>query len=242
MSLFKSVMTAGFVGVILVAGLAHETSAARQTAAPRTMKADDGALQSRIATALKKDATLAPRNIDVDVSQGIVTLTGTVRTVTEKARAGRLAKASGVTRVNNEIEIDPKMDRSNIDAAGEKTKTGLTKAVDATVDAAHKTKDAVQKGVGKSEEGVGKAAGKTSTVLGKVSDKASDASVTTRVKASFSSEELLQNTAIDVETTNHIVTLRGTVASDAAKSRAGVLALTIEGVTRVVNQLVVKEN
>ena len=240
MSLFKSVVTAGFIGVILVAGLAQGTSAARQTAASGTMKTDDAALESRIATALEKDATLASRHIDVEVGQGIVTLTGTVRTATEKARAGRLAKASGVMRVNNEIEIDPKTDRSNIDAAGEKTKTGLTKVVDATVDAAHKTKAAVQKGVGKSEEGVGKAADKTSTALGKVSDKASDASVTTRVKADFAGEELLQNTAIDVETTNHIVTLRGTVGSDAAKSRAGVVALTIEGVTRVLNQLVVK--
>jgi hyperosmotically inducible protein len=241
MRLFKRVMIMGFVGVILVVGLAHETSAARQTAALDSMKADNEALQSRIAATLKKDTTLAPRHIDVDVNQGIVTLTGTVRTATEKARAGRLAKVSGVMRVNNEIEIDPKMDRSKIDAAGEKTKTGLTKAVDATVDAAHKTKDAVQKGVGKSEEGVGKAADKTSTALSNVSDKASNASVTTRVKAAFSGEELLQNTAIDVETTNHVVTLRGTVGSDAAKARAGELALTVEGVTRVVNLLVLKE-
>jgi osmotically-inducible protein OsmY len=241
MPLFKSVMAAGVIGVILTAGLPREAFAARQAAAPAPLTADDETLQSRVTTAFKKDATLAPRDIDVDVSQGVVTLTGTVRTVSEKTRAARLARTTGVTRVNNEIEIDPKIDESKIDAAGEKTKAGLTKAVDATVDAAHKTKGAVQKGVGKSEEGVGKAADKTSTALGRVSDKASDASITTRVKAGFSGEELLKNAAIDVETTSHIVTLRGTVASDAAKTRAEELALKIDGVTRVVNQIVVKE-
>jgi hyperosmotically inducible periplasmic protein len=239
MSLLKSVMTAGVVGVVLVAGLAREASAARQTAMASAVKADDGTLQSRIAGNLKK-SSLAPRNIDVDVKQSVVTLTGKVRSATEKAQAGRLAEASDVTSVNNRLEIDPKIDQSRIDAAGEKTKTGVTKAVDATADAAKKTKTAVQKGAGKAEQGVGKAADKTSEALGNVGDKATDASVTTRAKAAFSGEKLLEDTAIGVETTDHVVTLKGTVASDAAKTRAGEIARGIEGVTRVVNEIVVR--
>ena len=240
MSLLKNVMTAGLVGVVLVAGLVRDTSAAWQTATSGAVGVDDGTLQSRIAADLKKSASLAPRDIDVDVKQGIVTLTGKVRSTTEKARAGRLAKVSGVTRVDNQIEVDPKIDQSRIDAAGEKTKTGLTKAVDATVNAATKTKGAVQKGVGKAEQGVGKAADKTSDAVGKVGDEASDTSVTTRVKAGFTGEKLLQDTAIDVDTTDHVVTLKGTVASNAAKARAGEIARGIGGVTRVVNQIVVR--
>jgi osmotically-inducible protein OsmY len=57
---------------------------------------------------------------------------------------------------------------------------------------AKKTKEAVEKGVGKSEQGVGKAADKTSDAVGKVGDKMSDTSVTTRVKADFSGEKLLE--------------------------------------------------
>jgi hyperosmotically inducible protein len=241
MSLSKSVVIAGLVGVVLVAGLARETSAARQTATSGTVVVDDGTIQSRIAASLKNSASLAPRDIDVDVFQGIVTLKGRVRTTTEKARAGRLAGGSGVTQVINRIEIDPKIDQSRIDAAGEKTKSGLSKAVDVTVNAAKKTKDAVQTGVGKSEEGLGKAADKTSDAVGKVGDKMSDTSVTTRVKGAFSGEELLQDTSIDVDTTDHVVTLRGTVASNAARARAGEIARGIDGVTRVVNQIVVGE-
>src|SRR4029079_11717438 len=129
----------------------------------------------------------------------VATLTGTVRTEEERARAGRLAKVSGVTRVTNNIQIDPKIDESKIDAAGEKTKTGLNKAVDATVNAAHKTKEAVQKGVSKSEEGVGKAADKTADAADSVGDKLSDAAVTTRVKAGLSDEQQLHDSSIDVE-------------------------------------------
>jgi hyperosmotically inducible periplasmic protein len=241
MTLLKNVVIVGLVVVVPVAGLARETSAARQAATSGAVNTDDSTLQSRIVRNLKTSAILAPRDIDVDVKQGIATLTGTVRTSTEKASAGQLANVSGVTRVNNQIEVDPKIDQSKIDAAGEKTKTGVTKAVDATVNAAKKTKGAVQKGVGKSEQGVGKAADKTSDAVGKVGDKMSDTSVTTRVKAGFSGEKLLQDTAIDVETTDHVVTLRGTVASNAAKARAEEIARSTDGVARVVNQIVVSE-
>jgi len=244
MNLLKSVTTAGLIGVVLVAGLARETSAAQQTdtsGAVSAVRVDDGTLESRIARNLKNSASLAPRDIDVDVNEGIVTLKGTVRTATEKARAGRLAKVSGVTRVDNRIEVDPKIDQSKIDAAGDKTKAGLTKAVDATVNAAKKTKEAVQNGVGKSEQGIGKAADKTSEAVGTVGEKMSDTSVTTRVKAAFSGEPLLQDTAIEVETTDHVVTLRGTVGSNAATARAAEIARSTDGVTRVFNQIVVRE-
>jgi osmotically-inducible protein OsmY len=240
MSCFDNILAAGLVGIVFVAGPALGASAGQQVASAAAGKVDDGELQSRIAGNLKKSPSLAPRDIDVDVKQGIVTLTGTVRTSTEKARAGRLAKVRGVTRVNNRIGVDPKIDQSKIDAAGEKTKAGLTKAVDATVNAAEKTKQGVQKGVGKAEQGVGTAADKTSKAVSKVGDKLNDTSVTTRVKADFSGEKLLQDAAIDVDTTDHVVTLRGTVASNAAKARAAEIAGRTEGVTRVVNQLVVR--
>ena len=52
--------------------------------------------------------------------------------------------------------------------------------------------------------------------------------------------KLLQDAAIDVDTTDRVVTLRGTVASNAAKARAAEIAGRTEGVTHVINQLVVK--
>jgi len=238
MNIFNRVLSVGFAGAVLVAGPAQRVSAA-PVALLTAAQVDDGAIQSSIEASLKK-STLAPRDIDVDVKNGVVTLTGKVRTIAERSRAEGLAKTKGVVRVDNKIEVDPKIDESKIDAAGEKTKAGLTKAVDATVNAAQKTKEAVQKGVGKSEQGVGKAAEKTSDAVGKAGDKVTDASVTTRVKANFSRDPLLKDSAIDVDTADHVVTLRGMVTSDAAKARAAEIARGSEGVTRVVNQLVVK--
>ena len=126
MRVFHDVVAVGLVGAVLMAGPARAASAAPQTTAATT-KVDDRAIQSRIAADLKKNASLATRAIDVDVKQGVVTLTGTVRTAAEKARAERLAKVRGVTRVDNRIEVDSKIDQSKIDTAAEKTKAGVTK-------------------------------------------------------------------------------------------------------------------
>jgi len=239
MNLTKHLLATTLAGAVLVAAPAR-FAAAGIPAAARAAAQDDSALQSAIEKDLKNTSVLAPRDIDVDVKQGVVTLTGKVRDSAEKSRAGSVANIHGVTRVNNRLEIDPKIDRSTIDAAAGKTKEGLNKATDATADAAHKTKEAVTKGVGKTEEGVGKAADKTAQAVGKAGDKTTDASVTTRVKASFSDEKLLKDSAIDVDTTDRVVTLKGTVASVEAKTRAGQIAGSTSGVTRVVNQLVVR--
>jgi hyperosmotically inducible protein len=60
------------------------------------------------------------------------------------------------------------------------------------------------------------------------------------VSATFVDETLLKGSDINVDTDNHAVTLKGTVGSDAAKARAVAIARNTEGVTRVVNRLVVK--
>jgi hyperosmotically inducible periplasmic protein len=238
MKFFNQAIVAGVVAVALVAPA--RGASAGQTSSAAAVKVDDSTIESRITASLKKDSALAPRNIDVDVDKGVVTLTGTVRTEAERANAGRLAQGTGVTRVINNIEVNPKVDESKLDNATEKTKAGLNKAVDATGKAAEKTKEGVKKGVGKTEEGVGKAAGKTSDAVGKAGDKMTDASITTGVKSGLTGEALLRDSSIDVDTNDHVVTLKGTVASDAAKTRAAAIAADTKGVTRVVNQLLVK--
>jgi hyperosmotically inducible protein len=234
----KNMLTAGLVGVVLVFG--YGMPASGQTATSGAVKTDDGSIQDRIEASLKANTILAPRNIDVDVDHGVVTLTGTVRTADEKATARRLADVAGVTRVRNRIDVNPRVDESKIDAAAEKTKSGLTKAVDATVGVAKKSREAVAKGVSKTEQGVAKAADKTSDAADKVSEKASDASITSAIKAAFYDETLLQGTAIDIGTKDQVVTLRGTVRSEAAKARAEELARKAGNVVGVVNELVVQ--
>jgi len=233
------VASLGLVGVLATAAPALAAYNYQQTGTSGVTVSDD-TIESRIETAIKKDSALAARNIDVESERGRVTLTGSVKTADEKARAARLAKIDGVSAVVNELEIDPNADRSKVDTAAEKTKEGLNKAVDATAKGAEKTKEGVQKGVSETAKGVGKAAEKTADALDKTGDKLSNASVTTRVKTAFDKEPTLKNVAINVETKDRVVTLRGTVPTAAVKAHAEEVAAKTEGVIRVVNDLVVQ--
>ncbi|MDH4065309.1 MAG: BON domain-containing protein, partial [Acidobacteriota bacterium] len=79
----------------------------------------------------------------------------------------------------------------------------------------------------------------TQKAVSETGEAITDGWITTKVHAAFVGEALLKGSAINVDTANHVVTLKGTVGSDAAKSRADTIASGTEGVTRVVNQLVV---
>jgi osmotically-inducible protein OsmY len=233
MSLFKNVLAVGLVGVVLVAGAARPASAGPQAAAPAAAMPDDSTLKARVTASLKKNATLAAREVDVDVHEGIVTLKGTVRTADEKARAARLATLKGVTEVRNEIVVD---------AAAAKSAAG--RAVDATAQAGEKgvnaTKGAAQTTGEKTKEIAGATAKQTKEVAATTGEAINDSWITTKLKTKFFDETLLKESDIHVETNDRVVTLTGSVASNAAQARAAAIASGTEGVTRVVNQLVVK--
>ena len=67
-----------------------------------------------------------------------------------------------------------------------------------------------------------------------------DASITAKIKSALIAEPGLKGLAIDVDTKQNVVTLNGTVASEAARSDAERVAKQVEGVTEVKNNLLVK--
>ena len=95
------------------------------------------------------------------------------------------------------------------------------KAEAKTHQAATKTKDAAQKTADKTGEAI------------------SDSSITTKIKADFVNEKSLKGSDIDVDTNEHVVTLKGTVASAAGKARAEQIAKHTKGVTKVVDNLTI---
>ncbi len=119
--------------------------------------------------------------------------------------------------------------KQGVDQALDATKAGANKAIDATKAAGDKTAEALQKSAETSKE----VAATTSAVV-------TDGWVTGKLKVKFADEKSLKGSAIDVDTRRGVVTLKGTVLSAAGKSRAEELAVGTEGVTGVVNQLVVK--
>jgi osmotically-inducible protein OsmY len=68
-------------------------------------------------------------------------------------------------------------------------------------------------------------------------DAASEAALTTKIKAKMALDDLVKARSIDVTTEGTVVTMSGTVNSQAERERALALAKQTEGVTRVIDRL-----
>jgi osmotically-inducible protein OsmY len=201
---------------LLVLTLGAGTAAAQSTTTPGSI---DSTLDSRIEKRIHNDATLKKYDIGVSVDNRVAKLTGTVPTHAAKSRAERLAKVPGITHVDNAITVD-----ANVHSV--KGTTG--RVTEKTKDAAEKTRDAA-----------GKVANKTVDGVQKTGEVATDTYITTRVKSKFIDESVLKGSDIKVETNNHVVTLTGTVPTEAARARAIEQAKEVEGVHQVVDRLTV---
>ncbi len=124
---------------------------------------------------------------------------------------------------------------STKDKADAKTHKTVHKTKKATHKAAAKTDNAADKAGAKMD----KAGEKSKEAAGTTGEAITDAWITTKVKADFVNESTLKGSDINVDTNNHVVTLKGTVASLAGKTRAEQIAKTTKGVTRVINTLTV---
>ena len=68
-----------------------------------------------------------------------------------------------------------------------------------------------------------------------------DASISSRINASYVKDDLVSAMDVNVDTYNGVVTLRGTVPSTRTAERAVVLARAVKGVTRVISRLTVAQ-
>ena len=223
------------LGVLTVAPAA---SAQTHSAA----KVDDSAIKSRVEAKLKSADSLKNDHIVVAVDNGVVTLSGTVHSEAQSLRARELAKVEGVTNVENKLDVDSATaDAAKGTAAKTKDATvhGAEKTKNATVTGAEKTKDATVHGAEKTKGTAGTAGSKTKDVASDTGEVINDAWITTKIKTEFVNEDALKGSDINVDTNDHVVTLKGTVATPAGKTRAEQIAKTTKGVHSVVNTLTV---
>ena len=82
-------------------------------------------------------------------------------------------------------------------------------------------------------------ADRTRQGLNKAGETITDAWITTKVNWFFVGEDVLDGSDINVDTSDKVVTLKGSVPSAAARARAKVLAERTEGVREVRDQLVI---
>jgi osmotically-inducible protein OsmY len=85
-----------------------------------------------------------------------------------------------------------------------------------------------------------RAGAKAEAAADKVADSASDALTTSKVKSRLMAEPGIDSLQIDVDTSNGRVTLSGEVDTPEHRARAKELAGSIQGVTSVVDRMVVK--
>jgi len=202
----------------LIAGLAVVTAAvpvAAQRAAATTTapSAHVKALSQQIAKRIADEPGFKVGAVDVKVEDGVVTLSGLVNTEADRARAEQLAQVDGVKRVHNNLHTE------------EDAKSGV-KGTAGT--AAEKSKNGAEKVGEKTKQGVSK----TGEVI-------TDGWITSRISAKFVNQDLLHDSNINVDTKDHVVTLHGTVLSEAGRRRAVALAKEVEGVHRVIDRITI---
>jgi hyperosmotically inducible protein len=207
---------------VFAAALGTGGMVSAQAAPQAAATSNQSNIDARIAQRLKADPDLKKYNIRVAVNSGVATLSGTVATEADRAKAGSLAKVNGITRVDNQIVVD--LDAGTTGTAGavrDKAKEGSQDAYGKSKSAGGKTVDGARKGVSKTGEAI------------------TDGWITTRIKADFVNEDLLKNSSIGVASKDYVVTLSGTVATAAGRARAVSIAKGTDGVKNVIDKLTI---
>jgi hyperosmotically inducible periplasmic protein len=167
----------------------------------------DAGITTAVESRLAADDSVPADEINVETSDGVVTLTGSVDTNVARIRAVEIARETrGVREVVNELHATP-------GAAGT---TGIG-------DPASDPEHGVRTTDPQWREGAEARAG--------------DAAVTTAVRTSLMEDSSLADLSIDVSTRENVVTLSGAVPSQTEKHRAIELARETEGVRSVVDRL-----
>ena len=153
----------------------------------------DGWITMKIHSAFIPEQSLEGSNIDVDTTNGVVTLNGTVPTDAAKGRAVALAKATdGVKSVTDKLRVAPS---------------------DTKPDAARDT-------------------------AAKAGRSVNDGWIKSKIYAQFLTDwKTLEDSDIDIDVAKGVVTLKGTVKTEAAKTRAAAIAKGTDGVTTVNDNL-----
>ena len=173
--------------------------------------AGDGWITSKIQSRYFVDADVKGRNIDVDTSNGVVTLKGTVRSHSERNQAVAIARSTdGVREVRDQLQMTPE----NRDVRG--------------------TVGREASKVGREANKVGE---KASREFSKAGQHIEDAWITAKIQAKYFANADIKSRTIDVDTKKGVVTLNGAVGTPAARDMAMNLARETDGVTNLVNNL-----
>jgi hyperosmotically inducible protein len=222
-----SVGICGLAVVFVTAGLAQAQSTTQDvkektaTAAQKTgAYLSDTEITTVVKSKLLADKAVSSLKIGVETDNGVVTLTGTVGTAAQRAHAANVARhTDGVKRVVDKLMIEKSAANPGI--------------VDKTENGAKKTGEAVKGTSGTIAKDTEDAAKKTGRFF-------TDAEITAAVKTKLAADSGVHVMDVHVDTDKGVVTLTGSVRSDAEKADAVRISRDTLGVKSVVNKLTVK--
>jgi hyperosmotically inducible protein len=175
----------------------------------------DPGITTAVKSKLTQDDTVKAYEIDVDTTDRVVTLSGTVETTAAKDQAIMIARQTeGVRDV---------VDRINVNPQAAATTGDLTEQ---TGEAARDAREEAREGI----DATGDAADRSQGAM-------SDAAITTSVKTKFLADDRVAGLKIEVDTRDGVVTLSGTAATQAEVDRAVAVARDTDNVRSVVNNI-----
>ena len=207
------------VGMFAVAMVTVFTLGLPVVASAQVDAVKDGWLVMKVHSEFVDEDVLSGSNIDVDVKHGVVTLQGTVPSAAGRARAIEVAKKNdGVKSVVDQLRIAPP--------------THHTDTMDKAADKTAKTAD-------KAEDKMDKAADSTASGAKKAGRAIDDGWIKSKIYAQYMADwnTVLNDSDIDVDVANNMVTLNGTVKSAEAKTKAVSIAKGTDGVKGVKDNL-----
>jgi hyperosmotically inducible protein len=182
----------------------------------------DGWLVMKVHSEFVDEDVLSGSNIDVDVKNGVVTLQGTVPSAAGRARALEVAKKNdGVKSVVDQLRIAPAMHHDTMAKTADKAEDKMAKTAD------------------KAEDKMDKAGDKSASAAKKAGRAIDDGWIKSKIYAQYMADwnTVLNDSDIDVDVANNMVTLNGTVKSAEARTKAVSIAKATDGVKGVKDNL-----
>jgi len=201
--------------------LSIAAAAFAQAATPKAPTSlNDAWITTQVYAKFFADPDIKGRNIGVDTTAGVVTLSGEVHSADEKTQAIAKARGTdGVTRVVDKLVLTP---------------GGPPLSAEVRDKAAAARDKAVADWPKRKEQ--------AKTAADRIGKEISDTWITTKVQSMYFLDREVKGMDIDVTTNAGVVTLTGAVDNDAARKKAIADAKSIEGVKQVVDKLVVKKS
>ena len=203
----------------------------------------DGWLVMKVHSEMVDEDVLSGSNIDVDVKNGVVTLQGTVPSEAARARALAVAKANdGVKNVVDQLKIAPARGTNmagRADRAGDKAERAADRAGDKTERAADRAGDKAERATDRASDKAERAGDRASGATRNAGRAVDDGWIKSKIYAQYMADwnTVLDDSNIDVDVQNNVVTLNGTVKSAEAKAKAVATAKATEGVKSVRDNL-----